>query len=157
MTSNLYKLRVKEIMSKHLITIGARDTVHEAMELLIENKVHALPVVDNHNRCVGMLSTSDFVDIAYELDEGLDVVDHVSEVWWGSFLKTLGNDVGHRNVSELMTEDVVSATPETLVVDAAASMLRDKVHRLPVLDEKQRLLGIVSTSDILRAVVEARS
>lgn len=154
MAKTLYDVRVKDVMSRHVITINAQDLVHEAMELMIENKVHALPVVDNHDRCVGILSTSDFVDVTYDLDSGLDTIDHSSEVWWGAFIKNISNHVGHQSVTDLMTEDVVSVTPDTLLFAAASAMLRDHIHRLPVVDGKSKLLGIVSTTDMLKAFVD---
>ncbi len=154
MASRLYQRRVKDVMSKEVVTANARDTVHDALELMIENKVSALPVVDHQGRCVGILSTSDFVDVTYELEEGLNAAEHQSELWWGLFIRNLSQNVGQQSVMDLMTEDVVSVRPDTLLVRAADDMLRERVHRLPVVDDAGRLLGIVSMSDVLQAFVE---
>jgi CBS domain-containing protein len=141
-------------MSRDVVTIDAKDGVHDALDLLVENKVSALPVVDQHGRCVGILSTSDFVDVAYELDEGLNDVEHQSEIWWNMFIKNVSQSVGQQSVMDLMTENVASVGPDELLVRAAAIMLRERVHRLPVLNGQRRLMGIISTTDVLKAFVE---
>ncbi len=154
MSSQLYKRLARDMMSRTVVTVNARDEVHDALELMIENRVSALPVLDHDGRCVGILSTRDFVDVAYELDESLSALEHESELWWGTFVRNLSQHVGQRSVMELMTEDVVSVGPETLLVQAASKMLQERVHRLPVVDAQGRLLGIISMSDVLRAFVE---
>ena len=55
MTTTTNELRVKDVMSKHVVAISPADTLHEALELIVENRVSALPVVDGRERCVGML------------------------------------------------------------------------------------------------------
>ncbi|MEK6238953.1 MAG: CBS domain-containing protein, partial [Planctomycetales bacterium] len=54
-----------------------------------------------------------------------------------------------------MTSDVASDRPDAILPDAACEMQRYRVHRLPVVDEKRRLLGIVSSMDLLSAMIEA--
>ena len=48
--NQLYQRRVKDVMSTHVVTVNAHDTVHEALELMLENKVSALPVIDHLGR-----------------------------------------------------------------------------------------------------------
>jgi CBS domain-containing protein len=154
MSSRLYQRRVKDVMSKHVVTVNAGDTVHQALELMIENKVSVLPVVDQDGHCVGIVSASDFVDVTYQLDAGLNEAEHESELWWGPFIRNLSQNVAHQSVMDLMTEEVISVTPNALLVEAAGEMLREHVHRLPVLDDKGRLLGILAMSDVLQAFVQ---
>jgi CBS domain-containing protein len=154
MHRQLYQRRVKDVMSKDVVTVNAPDTVHDALEAMLENKVSALPVVDHHGRCVGMLSAHDFVDVTYDLDEGFHAMEHESELWWGLLVRNLSQNVGQQSVTDLMTEDVVSVGPETPLAQAAGEMLRARVHRLPVVDAEGRVLGIISMSDVLRAFVE---
>ena len=55
--------RVKDAMSRDVVTINAAELAHEALQLMAENKVSALPVVDRQGRCIGIISTSDFIDV----------------------------------------------------------------------------------------------
>jgi CBS domain-containing protein len=155
MASQLFQRRVKDSMRTHVVTVNAQDTVHDALELMLENKVSALPVVDHRGHCVGILSSRDFVDMAHELDEDFHDASHEGEVWWGAFIRSLSENIGDQSVMDLMTEEVVSVAAEDLLVDAARTMLSQRIHRLPVIDGEKRLLGIVSTTDVLRAFVEA--
>jgi len=153
-SDQLYRRRVKEVMSRDVVTIDAKDGIHDALDLMVENKVSALPVVDQQGRCVGILSTSDFVDVAYELDEGMNEVEHQSEIWWNMFINNVSQNVGQQSVMDLMTENVVAVGPDELLVRAAGIMLRERVHRLPVLNDQKRLFGIISTTDVLKAFVD---
>ncbi len=154
MSDKLYQTRVKEVMSRDLVTVNAIATVHEALELMAENKVAALPVVDKQGRCVGILSTSDLVEVTRDVDAGISELETTDELFLGAFIDKLGDAVGHKSVTELMTDTVVSVRPDTLLFDAAARMLRDHIHQLPVLNDQDRLVGIISTTDILTAFVE---
>ncbi len=83
MANQLFQRRVRDVMRKHVVTVNAQDTVHDALELMLENKVSALPVVDHRGHCVGVLSSRDFVDLTHDLDEDFHEASHESEVWWG--------------------------------------------------------------------------
>ena len=76
----------------------------------------------------------------------------VSRAWL--IEKLSRNDLGQQKISQRMTASVASISPEVTLTAAASEMLRHRVHHMPVLDEHQRLLGIVSTMDVLSAFVE---
>lgn len=155
MANQLFQRRVQDVMRKHVVTVNAQDTVHDALELMLENKVSALPVVDHLGHCVGILSGRDFVDMTHDLDEDFHEASHESEVWWGAFIRNLSENIGDQSVMDLMTEEVISVSADDLLVHAARTMLDARVHRLPVLDGEHRILGIISMTDVLRAFVEA--
>ena len=154
MSQSVYEKRVKEVMSRDLVTISAGDSIHDAIELMTENKVSALPVVDRQGKCMGFLSSSDLTDVTREIEAGLHELEETEATLWGSYLSKLGDHVGHQSVMDLMSEAVISVGPEARLFEVASRMLRERIHRLPVLDDHQRLLGIVSTTDILRAFVD---
>lgn len=154
--SDLYKLTVGDIMSRDLVTVDAAETVHDALQIMAENKVAALPVLDANSRCIGFLSTSDLVEITRDLEEGLDALEQADELLFGEVIARLAEGSGHQRVVDVMSDTVASASPDDLVVDAAKRMLDEGVHRLPVLDEEQRPVGILSTTDILRAFVKSK-
>ncbi len=153
----LFEITASQAMSKHLVTVDLGDDIHSALDLMAENRVAVLPVVDGHNHCVGILSASDVVQFARELDHGIAEFENSGVLTWGAYLEFLGENAGHKAVSELMTEEVVAITPTTSLAAAAAKMIRDKVHRLPVVDKNRKLLGVLSSTDILSAFVEHSS
>lgn len=155
MPHELYHQRVKDAMNRDVVTVHVQDTVQDALNLMLENKVSGLPVLDHQGKCVGMLSSRDFMDMTHELDMDFDEDLSVSGVWWNSFMRGLSENIGAKSVMDLMSEDVVSVRADDLLVDAARIMLREKIHRLPVLGAHKRLIGIISTTDMLRALVAA--
>lgn len=147
--NNIYARRVKDVMSREVVTINIGDTIHEALTLMGENRVSALPVVDSQNHCVGILSTSDLVDMTRDVDDdiyNLDLLDPSSQRF---MLDKLAHSMGNETVQSFMSEAVTTVDVDTPIGKAAREMLRNQVHHLPVVDTDERLLGIVSTMDIL--------
>jgi CBS domain-containing protein len=158
MSRDLFQRRVKHVMSKVVITADAQDTLHEALVLMHENRLATLPVVDQRERCVGIISASDLVELASQLEQEISDLGKVSEIsrqWLVDRLTQ--HDLGQQKLAERMTAAVMSIDAEATLSVAAAEMLRHRVHHLPVLDEHGKLRGILSTMDILNAFVEAAS
>ncbi len=151
------KRRIKEIITKDTVVLDVIDTVHEALALMAENRVSALPVVDSHNRCVGILSAADLVDLTRDTEENLRDLDLVNLSTKRFLIDKLAQSLGTEPVQAYMSDSVVTVTPETPIVKAAQEMLRNHIHHLPVVDQDQKLLGIVSTMDILGAFAEDES
>ncbi len=63
MAHSIQQRRVKDIMSRDVVTLDPEDKITEALELLVANRVSALPVVDKRKKCIGILSTSDLIDL----------------------------------------------------------------------------------------------
>ncbi len=151
MTTTTNQPRVKDVMSKDVVAVSPADTLHEALELIVDNRVSALPVVDGRDRCVGMLSTSDLIDLTHELDDETHHLGRSDESGRPWLFERLTEAFGSERVSEQMTESVATIGPEVPLSEAAGMMLRNRVHHLPVVDDKERLLGILSTTDIVAA------
>ena len=146
--------RVRDIMSKDVVQVDLADSVQEALNLMVENRVAALPVVDSKGRCVGMLSTSDLVDTTRELNQDLLHLEEITSLSGGWLIDKLSQEFGEKSLQDLMSGDVETISPEATVDMAAREMLRHQVHRLPVVDQQQRLVGIVSTMDLLAVLAE---
>lgn len=152
---NPYRLRVIDVLSKNVVTVSADDTLQTALELMSENRLTALPVIDGWGHCAGILSASDIVEITRNINEeiyDLGRGDEASYQWLRDNLAE--HDMARRIVDEFMTENLATVTAERSLPEAAAEMLRHRVHRLPVVDKEGKLLGIISTMDILTAFVE---
>lgn len=154
MRIGIYKQRAKDVMSRDVVSVHSHATVHEALKLMVENRVSALPVVDRSNRCIGMVSSSDLVELTKDLEDELESLenDPATELW---LVKRLVSSTTHETVDELMSGDVASTRPEALLSNVATTMLRNRVHRLPVLDTDDHVVGIISTMDILGAFADS--
>ncbi|MCA9214382.1 MAG: CBS domain-containing protein [Planctomycetales bacterium] len=152
MTFGIYKQTAADIMTKHVATVSSRETVHDALLLMAENRLAALPVVDRNSRCIGMVSQADIIAMAHDADledEDLETNRAASNVSSGGVPL---DQITHERIHEVMSDSVVIALPDELVTVVADKMIAHEVHHIPVADESGKLLGIVSTIDILRAL-----
>lgn len=155
MSVSVYSKRVKEIVTTDTVNLNSDDTIHEALALMGENRVSALPVVDRQNRCIGILSTADLVDMTRDTEEDLRELNYVDLLSKRFLVDKLANSLGTESVQSFMSDKVVTVNLETRIVEAAQIMLRNHVHHLPVVEQDDRLLGIISTMDILGEFVDA--
>ena len=148
-----------DIMQKHIITVGPKDSLQEVLQLITENHVTGLPVLDSKSRCVGVISMADILNYEQENAEAsaeanADVAkffDPEKQRWESMRLSSFAvEQFGDVPVGELMTRELVSVGPETSVREVAQTMVERDVHRIVVLDDRQYLLGIISAFDFVR-------
>jgi len=128
-------VRVAELMQVDVRTIAEDAPVAEAIVLLADGHISALPVVNDQRQLVGIVSTTDVLAAEAESDSG----------------KALNRVATHTRVGEIMSRNPKTIGPEADIKLAAQEMLYLDVHRLLVVDRGE-LVGIVSQSDIVRAV-----
>jgi CBS domain-containing protein len=154
--TDIYRQHVRDVMVKHVVAVHANDQVSDALKTMLENRVSALPVVDAHDCCVGVISATDLLHVAQQLGGELEAL-HQAEGLSRELLEEQLERTGFSNqvVQEVMTHSAVTVEPDSTLVTAAAAMIRNHIHRLAVTDAKGKLLGIVSTMDIIRALAES--
>jgi len=154
MTRSIYDRKVSDIMTRDVVTLEAGGTVHEALTLMGENRVSAIPVVDRKGRCVGILSATDLVDMTRDVDDDLYHLDLVDSTSRRFLIDRLSHTLGEEAVDTYMSESVTTVLPDSTLVNATRKILKAGIHHLPVVDEKDRLVGIVSSIDILAEFVD---
>jgi len=146
---------LKEIISSGLVSIAPQSTLREALAVMLENRVTALPVVDVRRHCVGVISVTDLLGVAKDLSDELNALSETGGLDHEALVNKLEHaDLLTEQVQDWMSTDPVSVGIESSVQFAAQLILRNRVHRLVVLDEQQRAVGVVSTMDLLAAYVE---
>ncbi|MER5408774.1 CBS domain-containing protein [Streptomyces sp. NPDC002769] len=135
---------VEELMTRGVVRARPDTPFKELVRLLSENDVTAVPVVDDLGRPMGVVSEADLLRKSADQSDpsGMIPVPNL-EAWERA--KAEGS-----RAEELMSAPAVCARPEWNVVEAARLMETHNVKRLPVVDEADRLLGIVSRGDLLR-------
>jgi CBS-domain-containing membrane protein len=126
-------LTVRDIMTAPVYTVEADASAEEAAWGLTRRHVGGAPVRDSRGNIVGVLSKG-------------DLVNPEPSQW----IK------GAPTVGDLMNPDVLAVYTEDPALAAAAGMAQRNIHRVIVLDEQQKMVGIVSSMDIVRAVVAGR-
>ena len=119
-------MKVSEVMTRDVQTIGPDQTAREAANFMLSADAGSIPVAEG-NRLLGMITDRDIA---------------VRGVAKGNGPET--------PVRELMTNDIICARESDDVEDVATRMSQAQVRRLPVLDDQERLCGIVSLGDLSR-------
>ncbi|XP_062220741.1 uncharacterized protein LOC133920105 [Phragmites australis] len=112
---------LREVMSAPVLVATAEQTLEE-VECHFE-VVSGLPVVDSSLRCVGMVVKNDRARASH-----------------GSKTK----------IAQVMTSPTITLSSDKTVMDAAALMLKKKIHRLPIVNQDNQVIGIVTRADVLR-------
>jgi acetoin utilization protein AcuB len=130
---------VKNWMSKEVITVDADDTMQNAIYILQEQNIKMLPVMDGAN-LVGIITDRDLKKASPSDATTLDMHELL-------FL------ISKIKVKDLMNEPVFTARSDDTVEEAAALLLEKKISGLPVIDENNQLVGIITRSDIFRVLL----
>jgi CBS domain-containing protein len=145
---------VADLMTRDVLTVKPTTPLSDAIKLLVDRHISGLPVVNDGGKLVGVISESDLM----WREKGLDLPPHIlfldSVIYLENPLKherdlhkVLGQTVG-----EVMTDRPISITIDTSLPMAARIMHDKKIHRLPVVDAEDRPIGILTQSDIVRAI-----
>jgi len=151
----------KDIMQTHLVTVSPDDSLREAMTLMVESHVSGLPVVDLQNHCVGVLSVTDVLSLEADQAENSDIeevgsyFDPDQQSWENMRFAGAIDELPEMTVAEVMTQDVVSVSPETAIKDVAQMMVEQKIHRILVLDDRKQILGLIAALDLVQLVAES--
>ena len=141
----LLTLRVSDVMSRNVFTVSADKTMSEAAAILMRHFVSGLPVVGDRNRCVGILSATDFVRCAAGATSEAQPKSN------GHTCPVPATDVVASHMSALV-QTVATDAPLT---DAARLMCQNHIHRLIALDEQDRPAGVLTSLDIVAALLNA--
>ena len=133
-------------------------TVGELADILAKNKISGVPVVDDQGRVLGMVSEADIILQDADLHfpyyiQFLERVIYLQSVH--KFEERVRKSIGSK-VAEIMTDEVISVSPDATVREVATLMADRNVNRLPV-TENGRLVGIVTRGDIVRAIAEHKA
>lgn len=132
---------VRDRMTSPAITIKADAPFQEALELMRQHHFRRLPVVDETGRLIGIVSERDLLHAAPSPASSLSMWELNYLLW-------------KLQVKSLMTEKVISVSPELPIEAAARIMVERKIGGLPVVDPEGAVLGVITETDIFRAFTE---
>ncbi len=132
---------VRERMTRHPVLCPPDLPVNEAFDLMKKERIRRIPVVDKHGKLVGIVSDKDLLRVspspattlsAYELPYLLSKV----------------------KVGDVMTKQVITVVEDTPIEDAARIMVDNKIGGLPVVNESDAVMGIITETDIFKTFLE---
>ncbi|MEU5047348.1 CBS domain-containing protein [Streptomyces griseorubiginosus] len=135
---------VADLMSHDVVRAGRDTSFKEIVELLADNGITAVPVVDELDHPLGVVSEA---DLLRKCSARTDPFSRVPEPHLEGWERAAAEGA---TAEELMSAPALCAHPEWTVTEAARIMALHHVKRLPVVDEADQLKGIVSRGDLLR-------
>ena len=147
-------LRVKDIMTRKLITVSPETEIIQAARLLLENRINGVPVVDEAGRLVGILCQSDLISQQKTLPipSLFTFLDGYIPLASNKQIEREARKIAAITVAQAMTPDPVVVNPETSIQTVAALMVDNNFHSLPVVEDG-RLVGIVGKEDVLKTLL----
>ncbi len=139
---------VGDVMTRDVVTVTKDADIHEVASLLSEKAISGMPVVDEQQVVIGVITEADVISMS-----GVRKGHTVREII-GHLLGKPVPEGGKGTVGDFMSVPPVTVRPESSLRDAAALLDKRRIKRLPVVDETGRLLGIISRADIVKAVAE---
>ena len=119
-------MRISDVMTRDVATVRPDQTAREAANFMLNSDAGSIPVTEG-DRLIGMITDRDIAVRGVALGHGPDTP-----------------------VSEIMTSGIICAREDDSVEDVASKMSEAQVRRLPVIDDSEKLIGIVSLGDLSR-------
>ncbi len=155
-------LLANEVMTTPVVSVRADTSLKKTAELLDENSFSGLPVVDDEERLIGIVSETDILRytqqiIGQPLRDPHRVFTNSREV--------LHIDITHRgvevielvattSVETLMTLDVISVSEDDPLYEVVRLMQEHSINRIPVVNDSEKLVGIITRADLIRAMLK---
>ena len=128
-------LYAQDIMSSPVITVTAALSIYDASRIMRDARYRHLPVVAENKILVGILSDRDVLKFLAE--RGADPIKDM-----------------HATANDLMASEVIAAAPDAEIREIARVMFEDHIGSIPIVSQQGKVNGIVTRSDILRALIK---
>lgn len=145
---------VRDVMQKNVLSVKQNSPVREVIKLIFSKGISGAPVVKN-KKLIGIITEEDIFSHMYP-----SMKDIVEDYPHASSFREMEHNIKKLidiPVSKVMVRDVITVTPETPLMKAQGIMLTHNFSRLPVVDEKKNLVGIISQGDIFREIIKSET
>lgn len=120
-------MQAKDIMTRDSVTTTSNATIAEVVQLLLQNKISGIPVIDQNNDIIGVVTEKDII-VAYDFMRKTDGV-----------------------IDDFMSKEVIGVSEDTPVEDIGKMLVQKNIKLVPVLKDK-KIVGIVSRRDVLKCL-----
>jgi CBS domain-containing protein len=152
----------RDLMERHVISVSPSAPLLDVQRLFAEEGIGGAPVVDEMSTLIGVITSSDLLraieeehdTVAAQADYFRDLLPYSSPDW-SSSSEDFQDRLAERRVEEVMTTRVLTVGPEATAAEVAHDLRTHQVHRLFVVQDG-RLIGIISTFDLLRVVEDLK-
>jgi CBS-domain-containing membrane protein len=147
-------MNASDVMVSTVITVHPSTTVQEVADLLLRNRISAVPVVGADSKLIGIVSEGDLINRP-------DSQTTHRGSWWLEAIASSQTLAARyvkshsRKVADVMTHDVITASPETPVAEVAGLLEKNSIKRVPIMKD-DKIVGIVSRANLLQGLASLR-
>ena len=138
------------------LTIKEEDTIEVAARILNEKGISGLPVVDEDNKIKGIITEGDLIRRIAKIDgpSSIEILGGILPLESKKvFRERINRHLGYL-VKDMMTKEVFAISEDVGIEEIATLMVREKISRVPIVDDEKRLIGIISRRDIMKNLFE---
>ena len=146
--------RAKDIMTTDVIVANKNDSIANVAKMLIQEKIGGLPVVDEENRVVGIISETDIMKKESHVDSP-KMLNFLQGIIFLDDMKKFEDElraIAAYKVEDLMSKDIITVDENDTFDYVANVMINKSVNRVPVVDKEKFLKGIICRYDIIKAM-----
>ena len=141
------RIPVRDVMTRSVVTIKRDADLHEAARILSENRISGMPVVDDNNRVIGVVSEADILILA-----GLKREHTFKDILRNILGEPVTAKKGGDKVGDVMGFPPITSKADDDIGEVAKILDDRRIKRLPVVDDEGKLIGIISRADILKVI-----
>ena len=141
------RIPVRDVMTRSVVTIKRDADLHEAARILSENRISGMPVVDDNNRVIGVVSEADILILA-----GLKREHTFKDILRNILGEPVTAKKGGNKVGDVMGFPPITSKADDDIGEVAKILDDRRIKRLPVVDDEGKLIGIISRADILKVI-----
>lgn len=151
--------RASEIMNSDVLSVSPDTALNEVIRILAENKISGLPVIDETDKVVGMITEKDIIGYS----EKLHIIPLIGFSGWVSPYyevsdeKSLKEEIGillSTKANEVMTESIISISTDASWHDIVFIMRENAINRIPVVNKEGKIMGIITRADLLNYLTQ---
>lgn len=145
-------LKIRDIMTKDVTTVRPETSLSDAARILLELRISGLPVVDENNKPVGIVTEADFLTAM-----GIPCHHPAHSLWQtleSMFKHQPDNSNIPRSVADIMAHEVITISENKNLHDAIDIMKKYHIKRVVVTDNRQQIKGIITRSNLVQVLLQ---
>lgn len=154
----LMKKSVKNFMTKKVVAVKESESIKKLFKLMDKHDILGAPVVNEKNQVIGIVTESDLINhfTTIESPRGINLLGSI--VYLDDINEFNENLKDHcaETVKDIMTNKVITLEANAILLDAINLMATNKITRLPVVDKNNKLIGIITRSDIVHQIAKLK-
>lgn len=148
-------MKAKDIMQRKVLSIKKDVFIKEIAKILFENKISGVPVVDEEDKVIGIVTEKDLI-IKEKKPSFPSYVEFLGSILFLEGVKKYDEELkklAATTAEEIMTKDVHTITEDASIEEIANIMVDNSVNRVPVVDKGGKIIGIISRADMLKTIL----